>query len=58
MNNTIINIEGIKVVHNIINLEHSTDTSHLLIIKDEYENKVIIEITNGKIRSNKHEQQP
>lgn len=53
MNNTVINIEGIKVNHSVIRLEHSTDTAHLLVIKDEHGNEVLIYITNDKITHTK-----
>jgi hypothetical protein len=53
MNNTVINIEGIKVNHSIIKLEHSTDVAHLLVIKDEHNNEVLIYINNGKITHSK-----
>ena len=49
MNNTVINIEGIKVLHSIINLEDSMDKAHILTIKDEHGSEVKIEITFGKI---------
>ncbi len=58
MNNTVINIEGIKVNHSVIRLEHSTDTAHLLVIKDEHNNEVLIYINNGKISHSKFKQQP
>ena len=53
MNNTIINIEGIKVHQRNIHLEDSTDTANLLIIQDEYGNEVSIHIINGTITETK-----
>ena len=49
LNNTIINIEGIKVTQQVIRLEHSTDIAWLLTIKDEYDNEVRIRIINNVI---------
>ena len=59
MNNTVINIQGIKVIHKIINLEGSSDQAHYLVIKDEYGNEVEIQIirqkiTDAKNNCNKH----
>jgi len=51
MNNSVINIDGIHAESVVSNLEHSTDKAHLLIIKDEHNNKVYISIVNGKIES-------
>lgn len=49
MNNTVINIEGIKVTQQVVRLEHSTDTAWLLTIKDEFDNEVRIRIINNVI---------
>lgn len=49
MNSSVIQIEGIHADSQVIYLEHSTDTSHLLIIKDELGNKINVTIVNGKI---------
>lgn len=56
MNNSVINIEGIHAESQVIHLEHSTDTSNLLTIKDEWGNKVHITIINGRIESAKYKQ--
>jgi hypothetical protein len=63
MNNTLINIEGIKVNQQVVRLEHSTDVAWLLSIKDEQGNEVririinnIIEGWNGTYSNCKHEQ--
>lgn len=49
MNGTIIDIPGVTVDVIKINLEHSTDTSYLLSIRDSNGNLVNIKIINGKI---------
>jgi len=49
MNSSVINIKGIHADAQEITLEHSTDTSHLLIIRDEMGHKVYIEIIRGEI---------
>lgn len=49
MNDTIINIEGIKVIRKIIRGEHTTDTIDCITIKDEYGSEVQIDINTGKI---------
>ena len=53
MNNTVINIEGIKVYQRNVHLEHSTDTANLLVIQDEYGNEVTIHIINSAITETK-----
>ena len=55
MNNSVINIEGIHADSQTIYLEHSTDVSHLLIIKDEHGNKINIVIMNGEIKESWNE---
>lgn len=49
MNQSVINIKGIHADSIDIELEHSTDTSHLLIIRDELGHKVYIRIIRGEI---------
>ena len=49
MNNTVIDIQGIKVLDSVINLQDSTDKAHVLTIKDEHGSEVKVEITFGKI---------
>ena len=49
LGNAVINITGITVLNTVINMEDSTDTAHLLIIKDEHGGEINIEITFGKI---------
>jgi hypothetical protein len=49
MNYSTININGIHANTQVIYLEHSTDTSHLLTIKDELGHEILITIINGKI---------
>jgi hypothetical protein len=56
LNNSVININGIHANQRIITGEHTTDTSALLTIKDEYGNEIEIIIVNGKICSSKHKQ--
>jgi len=53
LNSSIINIDGIHADSKVIHLEHSTDVSHALFIKDEYGNKIEITIICGKIESAK-----
>lgn len=50
MNNSVINIDGIHADSKVIYLEHSTDTSHLLTIKDEHGHEILISIINGIIK--------
>ena len=49
MNDTTINISGITIVHHIIDMEDSTDTANVLIIKDERGAEVRVEILFGNI---------
>ena len=49
MNNDQINIDGIKVIQQVINGEQTTDKAYLLIIKDDEGNEVTIQIVYGKI---------
>lgn len=49
MNGTVIDIPGIHVSHEIINMEDSTDTAHVIVIKDDYGKEVRIVINFGKI---------
>jgi hypothetical protein len=49
MNFSTININGIHANTQVIYLEHSTDTSHLLTIKDELGHEILITIINGEI---------
>ena len=49
MNNTIINIDGIKIHQRNVHLEHSTDTANLIVIQDEQGNEIVITIINGVI---------
>lgn len=49
MNETILNIEGIKVIRKIIRGEHTTDTIDCITLKDEHRNEIQIDINNGKI---------
>lgn len=49
MNNTVINIQGIHVNQEVINLEDSTDTANVLSIKDEHGQEVRITVCFGKI---------
>jgi hypothetical protein len=53
MNNSVINIDGIHAESKTIYLEHSTDTSHLLTIKDELGHEILITIINGEIKDTK-----
>jgi len=50
MNFSTINIKGIHADSIEIDLEHSTDTSHLLTIRDELGHKINIIIINGEIK--------
>lgn len=49
MNNTVLNIDGIKVLHEIIDMQDSTDTTNTIVIKDDHGNEVRITIQFGKI---------
>lgn len=49
MNNTVIDIPGINVIHEIISMQDSTDQAHVILIKDEYNTEVRITICFGKI---------
>jgi hypothetical protein len=53
MNFSTININGIHANTQVIYLEHSTDTSHLLTIKDELGHEILITIINGEIKDTK-----
>jgi hypothetical protein len=44
-----INIDGIHASTQVMYLTNSTDTSHLLTIKDELGHEVLISIINGEI---------
>ena len=54
MNNTYININGITTTVYSINGEHTPDQSHLILIKDEFNNVAEITIVNNKITNVKH----
>lgn len=49
MNNTVINIQGLTVIEERINMEDSTDYASVLVIKDEYGQEVRITVCFGKI---------
>lgn len=49
MNNTIINIDGIKVIHEIIAGQDTPDVCNMIRVIDEYGNEARIEIIAGKI---------
>lgn len=49
MNDTSINIPGIIVTHEIINMQDSTDTANIIVIKDEYGQEIRINTCFGKI---------
>jgi len=53
MNYSTININGIHANTQVIYLEHSTDVSNLLTIKDELGNEILITIINGEIKDTK-----
>lgn len=44
-----IDIPGIKIIHEVIDLEDSTDQSHTITIKDGYGKEIVINISFGKI---------
>ena len=52
MNDTVLNIEGIKIIRTIIRGEHTTDTIDCIRLKDEHGSEVQIDINNGKIIGN------
>ena len=49
MNDTILNIEGIKVIRQIIRGEHTTDYVDCIKLIDIHGNEVKIDILSGKI---------
>lgn len=49
MNGTVIDIPGIVVNVSSIHLEHSTDVSNVIEIKDEKGNHVRVSVCYGKI---------
>lgn len=49
MNDTILSIEGIRVIRKIIRGEQTTDTVDCIEIKDVHGSVVTIDINNGKI---------
>lgn len=49
MNDTNISISGIKVLHEIVDLQDSTDTANVIVIKDDYNNEVRVTTCFGKI---------
>lgn len=51
MNDTVLNIPGIKIIHELVNLEDSTDQANIIVIKDGHNNEVRITTCFGKITS-------
>ncbi len=49
MNDTIINIPGIIITHEITDMQDTTDQSHVIVIKDEDGRNIHIETCFGKI---------
>lgn len=49
MNDTSIHIAGITILHEIVQMQDSTDTANVIVIKDEHNNEVRVHTCFGKI---------
>ena len=49
MNDTVLNIEGIKINQEIHDMQDSPDRQHVIVIKDDYKTELQIIIHYGKI---------